>query len=61
MTGNVPDAPPLPTQLIDHVVVSVTVKNLSFGDGPVCGCPADECAYVYVQSLLCTDAGLLRS
>jgi len=56
MTGNAPDAPPLPTQLIDHVVVTVTVKNLSFGDGPVCGRPADECAYVYVQSLAWPDA-----
>jgi hypothetical protein len=46
ITGNVPAAPPLPTQLTDHVVVTVTVKNRSFAAGPVCGWPADECVYV---------------
>src|SRR3954447_5930908 len=57
--GNAPPVPPAPVQLTDQVVVTVTVKNRSFGSGPDCGSSADERLYVYVQSECCELAGSL--
>ena len=57
--GNAPPVPPAPVQLTDQVVVTVTVKNRSFGSGPACGSFADERLYVYVQSDRCESADSL--
>jgi len=39
-TGSVPPLPPKPVHVTCQVVVTVTVKNRSFCEGPVCGCAA---------------------
>jgi len=45
------------SQLTDHVIVAVTVNAESFASPSALGCPADDSAYVYEQSVDCAVDG----